>query len=304
MKGPVFTKDLGFTLMHEHVFVLSAGVVENWPHIWDRSAEIKKAINTLNEAKAAGIDTILDLTTIDLGRDISRLMEVAKNVDLNIIVATGVWRDPPLFIRSMTAEQLAELFIHDVEEGIANTNVKAGAIKVASEPIVDQPNKVVLEAAAIAHRKTGAPISTHTFVQHANGLAQQDVFERFGVDLGRVVIGHTGDSEDLAYVEAILKRGSYIGMDRFGLGLSTDKRARVVSEMCKRGHADKMVLSHDTSCHMGLSPPNPNRPWTTNYQLVHTEVIPLLLNFGVTEVQIDAMTIDNPRRVFEKQGSY
>ena len=216
MRGPRPTAELGFTLMHEHVFVHSAGVLDNWPHLWDRDAEIQKAITALNEAKANGVDTILDLTTIDLGRDIARLKEVADHVDLNMIVATGLWLDAPRSITRLSPEGMADLFIHDIEEGIGDTGVKAGAIKVASEPVVDGPNAQILKAAAMAHRKTGVPISTHTFVRNASGLAQQNVFERAGVDLSRVVIGHTGDSEDLEYIEAVVKRGSYIGMDRFG----------------------------------------------------------------------------------------
>ena len=304
MRGPKPTDALGFTLMHEHVFVHSAGVMDNWPHLWDRDAEIQKAITTLNEAKANGVDTILDLTTIDLGRDIARLKEVADHVDLNMIVATGLWLDAPRSISRMSPAEMADLFIHDIEEGIGDTGVKAGAIKVASEPVVDGPNAQILKAAAMAHRKTGVPISTHTFVRNASGLAQQNVFERAGVDLSRVVIGHTGDSEDLEYVEAIVKRGSYIGMDRFGLGLSTERRAAVVAELCERGHTNRMVLSHDSSCYMALGAPDPDRPWQVNYGLVRREVIPLLLDLGVTEAQVVEMTVENPRRIFEAQGGY
>ena len=189
VKGPVDTASLGFTLMHEHVFVRTPGVFENWPHLWDEEREIKGATGKLNEAKASGVDTMLDLTTIDLGRNIPLLQRVAADAQVNIIVATGVWIRPPHYIQNMEVEPLAELFVHDVERGIAGTGVKAGAIKVASEPVVDAVNEKVLRAAARAHRATGVPISTHTYVRNKTGLTQQDVFADEGVDLGRVVIG-------------------------------------------------------------------------------------------------------------------
>src|SRR5205807_2646373 len=110
----------------------------------------------------------------------------------------------------------------------------------------------VLRAVAQAHRQTGVPISTHTHAASRRGLDQQRVFQEEGVDLTRVVIGHSGDTTDAAYLEEIIANGSYIGMDRFGIDamLPFEDRVGIVATMCERGHADKMVLSHDASCFM------------------------------------------------------
>ena len=128
--------------------------------------------------------------------------------------------------------------------------------------------------------------------------------------LERVVIGHCGDSEDLEYLEAILERGSFIGMDRFGLDmiLPTEKRIATIAELCRRGRADKLVLSHDACCHIDFFPAAraelaaavPN--W--NFRHIPEDVVPALRKVGVSEEQIRAMTVDNPRRIFEAQGSY
>jgi phosphotriesterase-related protein len=93
--------------------------------------------------------------------------------------------------------------------------------------------------------------------RHAAASLQQDVFEEEGVDLSRVVIGHSGDSDDIEYLTSIIKRGSYIGMDRFGLDvfLPTEKRVETVVKLCELGHADRMVASHDTNCFMDTIPP-------------------------------------------------
>jgi phosphotriesterase-related protein len=125
-----------------------------------------------------------------------------------------------------------------------------------------------------------------------------------------VVIGHCGDSEDLEYLEAILERGSFIGMDRFGLDmiLPTEKRIATIAELCRRGRADQMVLSHDACCHIDFFPAThaelaagvPN--W--NFRHIPEDVVPALGKAGVSEAEIRAMTVDNPRRIFEAQGAY
>ena len=134
------------------------------------------------------------------------------------------------------------------------------------------------------------------------------MFEEEGVDLSRVVIGHCGDTDDVAHLEEILARGSTIGMDRFGLDmlLSTEKRVSTVAELCRRGHAERMVLSHDACCHIDFGPPGllesaaPN--W--NFRHISNDVIPALRKEGVSEEQIRTLSGDNPRRSFERQGGY
>jgi phosphotriesterase-related protein len=115
------------------------------------------------------------------------------------------------------------------------------------EPGVTKDVERILRATAQAHRKTGVPISTHTHARRRVGLDQQRIFREEGVDLMRVVIGHSGDTTDLGHLEELIINGSYIGMDRFGIEtiLSFEDRVKTVADMCKRGHANKMMLSHD-----------------------------------------------------------
>ncbi len=308
VRGPIDTGALGATLMHEHVFNRSPGVFEAWPHLWDPADEIRRAVETFRDLKAAGIDTIVDLTTMDLGRDVKMVGEVARQVELNIIMCTGVWRFPPRFFERRNPDPVADLFVMDIEEGIAQTGVRAAIIKLATEPKVDELNETMLRAGARAHRRTGVPISTHTDVRTRSGLAQQDVFESEGVDLSRVVIGHSGDSDDIEYLTSIIKRGSYIGMDRFGLDffLPTEKRVETVVKLCEMGHAGRMVLSHDTNCFMDTIPRHIKEERMPNWHFLHIsrDILPALRAGGVTEEQVRTMTVDNPRRIFERQGAY
>lgn len=308
--GPIDTSDLGFTLMHEHIIVQSPGVKENFP-IFDHEAEIESAAQKLRDVQSRGVKTIVDLTVADW-RDIPFVQKVVRRSGMQVIVATGLYWEVPHHFRAESGrpvEYIADLFARDITAGIMDTGVKAAIIKCATdEPGVTPDVERVLRAAAQAHRATGVPISTHTHAASEVGLKQQDVFESEGVDLSRVVIGHSGDTEDIVYLEKLCARGSFIGMDRFGIDiyLPTDRRVATIKKMCDLGYAEKMVLSHDVACHFDWVDPPLRERIVPNWHFNHIsdEVIPALLSAGVTQEQIQTMTVDNPRRIFERQGSY
>ncbi|MCB1263179.1 MAG: phosphotriesterase-related protein, partial [Mycobacterium sp.] len=308
VRGPLSAAELGVTLMHEHVFVLSPEIIANYPEGWgEEDVREQQAVDKLNALKAAGVDTIVDLTVIGLGRYIPRIQRVAMRTDLQIVVATGVYtyNDVPMYFHFSGPgtgmdgpEPMVEMFVRDITEGIAGTGVKAAILKCATdEPGLTPGVERVLRAVAVAHRATGVPISTHTHARTRRGLEQQRVFAEEGVDLTRVIIGHSGDTTDLDYLEELIAAGSYIGMDRFGLDniLGFEDRVDTVARMCARGHADKMVLAHDASCHIDWLPESalpivlPN--W--HFQHIHNDVLPALRERGVTEEQITTMLVDN-----------
>jgi phosphotriesterase-related protein len=310
VSGPVDSADLGFTLMHEHIIVQSPGVKENFP-VFDREKEAESAAQKLRDVQARGVKTVVDLTVADW-RDVPFVQEVVRRSGIQVIVATGLYWEVPHHFRAQGGrpiDYITDLFVRDILDGIMDTGVKAGIIKCATdEPGVTPDVERVLRAAAQAHRKTGVPISTHTHAASEVGLKQQDVFESEGADLSRIVIGHSGDTEDTAYLKKVCDRGSFIGMDRFGvdLFLETEKRVATIKKMCDMGYADHMVLSHDAACHFDwVDPPLRERilpNW--HYNHIPDDVIPALRKAGVTEEQVTTMTVDNPRRVFERQGAY
>ena len=212
------------------------------------------------------MDSIVDLTVIGLGRYIPRIARIAAQTKINIVVATGLYtyNDVPMYFHFRGPgtlldgpEIMTDMFVRDITEGIAGTGIKAAILKCATdEPGVTPGVERVLRAVAQAHRQTGVPISTHTHAATRRGLEQQRIFAEEGVDLSRVVIGHCGDTTDIDYLEELIGNGSYIGMDRFGLDtfLDTEERVNTVATMCERGHADKMVLSHDASCFIDWLP--------------------------------------------------
>jgi phosphotriesterase-related protein len=290
--GAVATAELGPTLMHEHIVTRSPGVQENWPHLWDRSGILEIAERKMADLHKRGI------RTIDL------IAAVAKRSPVRVIVATGVWWMPQRYFAAHGVDEVAALFIRDITQGIGASGVKAAIIKCATDtagvtPVIEN----VLRASARAQKATGVPISTHTWAAGRSGEAQQAIFAQEGVDLSRVIIGHSGDSEDLGYLRGLMERGSTIGMDRFGLEhfLPTAKRIEVLAKLCAEGYAGKMVLSHDANCWSDMLSEDAKRRtrplW--HYNHISDDILPALRKAGVSEDQIEQMLVRNPRAIFE-----
>jgi phosphotriesterase-related protein len=307
--GPIDSADLGFTLMHEHILVANWSMRMALPGWIDRDQLVARAIEEVRSAAARGVRTIVDLTPVNLGRDIDVIRAVAEGAEMQIIAATGFyWTEEPFF-QGWDVDRLVEFLLPDLEKGIQGTDARAGIIKCATDHLgVTQTNEKLLRVAARLHRATGAPISTHTSSRHRTGLAQQQIFADEGVDLSRVVIGHCGDTTDLAYLKEILAQGSTIGMDRFGLDmlLPLADRVSTIAKLCGDGLCERMVLSHDASCHIDWFPREAVAQLAPRWNMRHIsdDVLPALRAEGVSEAQIEALCVANPRRVFERQGAY
>ncbi len=311
MTGPISTAALGFTLMHEHIIGQSEGVAKNFPQIWDEQAELDKAVEALTALKARGVDTLVDVTVLGIGRDVPRLLPIVREAGIQVIAATGLYyfNELPNFFQFRDADAIADLFVADIVDGTQGTDVKAAILKCATdEPGVTPGVEKALRAVARAHLRTGVPITTHTHAATRRGLEQQELFAAEGVDLGRVIIGHSGDSDDLDYLTKLLDRGSYLGMDRFGLHflLPDEKRIATVAKLCEMGYAERMILSHDALVYYEASNPDALKRYLPNWNYFHIvdNIIPALLEAGVSQAQIDVMTRDNPRRIFENKASY
>jgi phosphotriesterase-related protein len=317
-RGPVDTAELGVTLMHEHVFVVTAEVQQNYPAEWGSEEErVADAVGKLQKAYDAGVRTIVDPTVVGLGRYLPRIERIAQQVPMNIVVATGLYTydDVPFFFHhrgpALSAvlgtdvpDPMVDLFVGDIRDGVAGTSVKAGMLKCAIDHQGLTPGvERVMRAVAKAHLETGAPITVHTHPGSRSGLEVKRVMcEEEGVDPRRIVLGHSGDTTDADHLAELAEAGFVLGMDRFGIYLDTtfEARADVVVEMCRRGFADRMVLSQDASCYFDWVEPDVMAflpQW--HYTHVLEDVLPYLVEHGVTQQQVDTMLVDVPRRFFE-----
>jgi phosphotriesterase-related protein len=310
VRGAVPAEALGQTLMHEHVFVLSPEI-EKTVEEWDEASEQARAVTKLRELKQHGIDTLVDLTVVGLGRSIPRIATIAAQVpEINVVVATGVYtyNEVPMYFHFRGPgtilggpEPMVDLFVREIRDGIGDTGVRAGILKCATDrPGITPGVERVLRAIAHAHRITGVPITTHTPTPPQPwGLEQQRIFKEEGVDLTRVVIGHSGGTVDTDYHLELIDNGSYLGFDHFGLpGITLEQRVDAVARLCAQGHASRIVLSHDAMCSVDWFPRSvmdASETWRWTY--ISDEALPAMRARGITEADITTMLVDNPRTI-------
>lgn len=303
--GPVDAGTLGFTLSHEHV--MNVALWRHLPVLYDREATVAKAVRLVTAAKQGGIDSMIDLTTFDLGREVSIIRAAAEASGMNIVVATGVWRDIPRSFWGRDPDWIARFMFHEIEHGIDDTEVKPGAIKLAQDVehvengrLTENAERVVRAAARVA-RETGVPISTHQWAPMEIGRLQLEVIYEEKVPPHLVCIGHSADTTDDKYLESLLQTGCYLSMDRYpgGWGGRPDWRQRneTVRRLVERGWAGRIMLGHDY-------PPRPvlagvedePEPEPVRYTFIKNVAIPALLEAGVSQRQVAMMTIEAPKR--------
>jgi phosphotriesterase-related protein len=315
VRGPIDSSALGRVLIHEHVFLMDTEYTYNYRPDFFEEKTITDAAVRLNALKAGGIDTIIDLTVLGLGRHIPSMEKVAQLTDLNIIVSTGAYTFDevprpfqfygPGLLRDAAEEPMIEHFLRDITQGIAGTGIKAGELKCAIDMQGLKPGvERIMRAVAKANILTGTPITVHTAPKAETGLIVQQVLGEEGVNLEDVVIGHCGDTSDLDYLMKLADKGSLLGMDRFGVDfdITTPERVKTIVAMIKRGYVDHLTLSHDCCAWSDFFPQvedyrkaMPNH----HYLHIHDEVVPALLEAGVSQTELDKMFVDNPRRHFE-----
>lgn len=311
VRGPVAVADLGPTLMHEHVFVLQPEALQNYGHVWgasywDEEARVADAIEKLRAVRAAGIRTIVDPTAPGLGRYIPRIQRINGEVDLNIIVASGVYAflELPNFLGYRSPDAIAEIFVREIREGIDDTGVKAAFLKCCVERhglVGDTPR--ILEAIALAAVETGAPVMVHTNAEAKTGLLALDSLTKAGVDPRRIVIAHAGDSNDLAYLRAIGDSGAALGFDRFNIPFFNPDadRVRTLVALLAEGYGDRIHLGHDAACFYDFMTGDPNfADEKPDYLHIWRTILPAFAEAGVTQAQIDELTTTNPQRFFAR----
>ena len=313
--GPISVNGLGVTLMHEHLVIGFSGWESDTLHPGPRRNEmIAICCDHIAQMQAHGIRSMVDPCPNDLGRDVTLAAEVAQKTGFNIVCATGMYKEEdggmPYWNFRRRFEPigaaLAELFIHELTVGVGATGIKAGVIKVGSGPNgISDYERTVLEAAAKASKETGAPIFTHTD-NGKHGDAQQAILTALGVPSHQILIGHSCGTTDHDYHLKILRGGSYLGFDRFGInGLMPDEQ-RIASllALLRKEHAKRLFVSQDSVwCWRGEPFPEHivkqiDYSVYANPTHLHRNIFPQLLAQGATQQQIDMMLFENPRRFF------
>jgi phosphotriesterase-related protein len=317
--GPIDVDELGTTLIHEHLVYRDEAVAYHWPHIGSVKPATAESVGAeggvfeaaLESARAVadrGVKTVCEPTGMFGGRDVEFSRRVAEETGIQLVACTGIYTYDylPMFFATRDADAVADLFVHDLERGIRDTGIKPAFLKCAAdEPGITENVDKLHRAVARASLRTGAPIMAHSRPASETGPRQIEIFEEEGADLARVQIAHTGDTDDLDYIERLLDKGVLVGMDRYGLDLflPTEKRNATVLALLERGYADRMFLSQDYCASFDWYPPEVVEQFdqagaATNWSMtfVFDQVIPDLLEAGMTDEQLQTMLVENPKR--------
>jgi phosphotriesterase-related protein len=317
--GAIAAEELGTTLIHEHLIFRDEAVNAQWPHAptikeadppesVEPGDELGVAVECARAAVERGVRTIGEPTAMFGGRDVEFSRRVAEETGLQVVPCTGIYTYDflPQYFQFRDEDAMADHFVHDIEQGIQGTSIKAAFLKCAADEPGITPNvEKVHRAVARASVRTGTPIMAHSRPASDTGPRQVEIFEEEGVDLERVQIAHTGDTDDLDYIERLLDKGVYIGMDRYGLEifLPMEHRNATVTALLERGYAERMFLSQDFCATLDWYPLEVSRQllaagaakdWSMT--LVVDQVIPTLREAGMTDSQLETMMVENPKR--------
>lgn len=309
VQGALEADELGVVLGHEHVRFRDEAVAAEWPGRYDEAAELEAALEAVAAAKEKGVQTIVEPTAMFGGRDVRFMKRVADQTGVRIVACTGIYSYDhlPHYFENRDVDVMADHFIADIEGGIQGTDIKAAFLKCAADaPGVTEHVEKIHRAVARASVKTGAPIMAHSMPAVATGPRQVEIFEQEGVDLARVQIAHCGDTDDVGYIEGLLAKGVYVGLDRYGLEmfLPIDKRNATTMELLQRGHAERLIISQDYCATIDWFPPEAAamfeesggiRNWSMT--LVFDEVVPWLRERGVLDdATFQTIFVENPKR--------
>jgi phosphotriesterase-related protein len=316
--GPIPVSDLGRTLMHEHMIIGYPGWESDTVRPGPRRNEmVSMCEDRIAEMKDHGVTTMIDPCPNDLGRDVEFAAELSARTGFRVVCATGLYKEdeggaPYWRFRANfgdSPDSIAEVFIRELTEGIGETGIRAGIIKVATgHPSISEYEKKILIAAAKASVETGAPITTHTD-EGRLGDEQQKILTDAGVAPHKIIIGHSCGTDDNTYHMNLIEGGSYLGFDRFGIEVLQPDAKRIASLLAvvKKGGASRVVVSHDSVwCWRGQPIPNTEAfaellsVWTPSH--FFTGIMPKLLEGGATREQIEMMLVENPRRFFSGEA--
>lgn len=300
--GPLEPSGLGVTLPHEHTQIALWHIPDRWDY-WQLTRDEPAILEELERFRAAGGASIVDLTLPGVGRDPAWLVGIARASGLNVVMGAGWYRGayypPEALIDRRSTDALADELVREATDGVGETGVRPGILGEigTDKPWLSAAEERVHRAVARAARRTGLAITTHAVLSPV-GLDQLAIFEAEGADPTRVVIGHADSWPVLDHDLAIVERGASVEFDFLGMSFTPQERygeARIVELVCEllaRGHVERILLSQDV-CHDSQLV----RYGGNGYAYLAGSFLPRLRAAGVSDDEIETMTVANPRRL-------
>lgn len=305
--GPIEPSELGFTLPHEHTQIALWHIANRWDY-WQLTRDEPVILAELERFRTAGGATLVDLTLPGVGRDPGWLAGLARASGLNIVMGAGWYRTAyypaEALIDRRTVDDLADELVREATDGVGDAGIRPGIIGEigTDKPWLSALEERVHRAAARAAVRTGLAVTTHAVLSSV-GLAQLDVFEDEGLDPGRVIIGHSDSYPVLEHYLEVVRRGANLEFDFLGMSFSAVERhgegrlVELLSELLARGHADRILLSQDV-CHDSQL----TRYEGHGYTYLSETFLPRLRAAGISQGELDRMTVANPRRLLTVGG--
>jgi phosphotriesterase-related protein len=299
--GPIAPADLGFTLPHEHTQIALWHIAARWDY-WQLTRDESVILGELARYRAAGGGALVDLTLPGVGRDPAWLRRLAEASGLHLVMGCGWYRTayypPEARIDRRSVDDLADELVREVEAGVGDSGIRPGIIGEigTDKPWVSPAEERVHRAAARAARRTGLAVTTHGVLSDV-GLAQLRILEEEGADPTRVIIGHADSYPVLDHQLAIVERGASVEFDFIGMPWPREREAEartieLVCELLSRGHAEHVLLSQDVCNDDQLE-----RNGGNGYTYLTETFLPRLREAGVSDAEIETMTVTNPRRL-------
>ena len=296
VSGTIDKEQLGRTYIHEHLNIDLSGPKKDLDANLDNIDSIVEEIEYL---KSIGVDSIVEVTNIGMGRNISKLEEVWKKTKMNIVASTGYYKEPfyPVEVYDLDYSELAKIMISEINKEIKYTETKAhviGEVGTSKDTITHAELKV-LKAAAFTHRETGHPIFTHTSLG-TMALGQLELFKKEKVDISKVLIGHLDLNCDKEYHLRIADCGCYLGFDTIGKTKyeKDENRIKYIKYLIERGHIDQIVLSQDMTRKSHLK-----KGGGIGYSYLMEKFIPKAISMGISKEEIEHIMIENPKRLLD-----
>lgn len=294
--GPIQPKEMGFTLTHEHVMVDFVGANRTGPHRWNRDEVARVMLPLLQRARERGVRTLVECTPQFLARDPVLLQRLSRDSGLHLLTNTGLYKEPflPPYATTETAKQLAARWIREARDGIEDTGVRPGFIKIAVTPSPLSPmQRKIVTAAAITHKETGLRIACHTGQGQA-ALECLDILKAEGVPGQAHIVVHLDGEADLSWHQRVADRGAWLSYDGIG-GRPIEEHVKLLVWALDHQLRDQVLLSHDAGWYNVGEPGGGKQRGFTD---LTDKLLPALRVAGVAEWDLIQITEANPRRAF------
>lgn len=300
--GDIKASELGITMCHEHIAMDLSPVRKDDDSVF---ADKELILCELQKLKKLGAQSVIEVTSADMGRNVKALEYYAKASGLSIIASTGAYLSDyhPKWLCEASVLEIQNYFMSEITVGIENTSIKAGLIAeiATGRDVIQKTEEKVFKAAGRASNATDCAISTHCD-RGMNGHRQIDLLVDNGAAEDNIILGHIDLSSNIEYQLSLLSRGVNIAFDTISKikFRSDEDRIDNLVELLQHGYEDKIVLSQDVSRLSYFT-----KSGGLGYTAVLSSFVPSLKKHGVSENQIDKMLRQNPARIFDiKDAKY